>query len=414
MPEPIDYFEGKRSDRIYVTRSFEVDIPFEGGSGRDARYISRVIDPNELHEFVQIKDQVIIRVTKGKRQEIKAFFYEDNRQIKHLTIQRYSRISGKPHKDTHFTFSGSEINQIIQLLKTARHITLEDSSKETLDDEILDDLFISGEDKRKFLLNNIELISEIVELNVTNRDITALAYRREQLKIFDHLLNDTAYIESRGAELGIRGKEAVWQRFFEDNPWIFGYGLNYVFMSELNDQKLEQITSGAYLSTPGKRIDALMKTRGLISSLCFVEIKTNETKLIDEKKPYRSGSWRVSNELTGSIAQIQRTMQLALDSIHSKHESTSKHGDPTGEIVFLYQPKAFVVIGSLEQFTTDFGINEEKYCSFELFRRNLRNPEIITFDELFSRAQFIIEHSNYEDQIVTDGSNQTFEEDIPF
>ncbi len=331
MPEPIDYFEGKRKDRIYISRAVEIDKPFEGGPGRDARYI-----------------------------------------------------------------------------------TLDDSSKETLDDDVLDDLFISGDEKRKFLVGNIDILSEIVSSNVTSHDVVALAYRREQLGLFESMLKDSTFIENRANELGIRGKEAVWQRFFEDNPWIFGYGLNYVFMSELDDKKLEQITTGAYLSSPGKIIDALMKTRGFISSLCFVEIKTNETKLLDERKPYRSGSWKISGELAGSVAQIQRTLQLALEIIHSKYESTSKHGDPSGEIVFLYQPKAYVVVGSLEQFMMESGINEEKYCSFELFRQNLNNPEIITFDELFSRAHFIVEHSGHESKSNIEGESTWSEDDIHF
>jgi len=33
-----------------------------------------------------------------------------------------------------------------------------------------------------------------------------------------------------------------------------------------------------------------------------------------------------------------------------------------------------------------------KAKSFELFRRDSRNVEIVTFDELFERAKFIVEH----------------------
>ncbi len=66
-------------------------------------------------------------------------------------------------------------------------------------------------------------------------------------------------------------------------------------------------------------------------------------------------------------------------------------GTPTGESVFLYQPRSFLVIGSLSEFLAEHGINEEKYSSFELFRRNLKSPEVVTFDELFERAKYIVE-----------------------
>jgi hypothetical protein len=50
-----------------------------------------------------------------------------------------------------------------------------------------------------------------------------------------------------------------------------------------------------------------------------------------------------------------------------------------------------IVIGSLQEFQTDHGINEDKYSSFELFPRHLLAREVITFDELFERAKFIVE-----------------------
>ena len=63
----------------------------------------------------------------------------------------------------------------------------------------------------------------------------------------------------------------------------------------------------------------------------------------------------------------------------------------TGEQIFLYQPKSYIVIGSLSEFKSDFGINEDKFSSFELFRQSQMNPDIITFDELYERAKYIVE-----------------------
>jgi hypothetical protein len=38
-------------------------------------------------------------------------------------------------------------------------------------------------------------------------------------------------------------------------------------------------------------------------------------------------------------------------------------------------------------------VNEEQYRSFELYRRNTAWPEIITFDELYERASYIVNHA---------------------
>jgi hypothetical protein len=373
-----------------------------------------VFDSQQSNEFVRVKDEVVLRVTPGQRQEVKATFYEDSRQIMYLTIQRYTRRDGKPHKRTQFTFSGGEIDRLYKLLRAVRFVSLAPQDKVRLDDDVLEDLFSSGEDKRSFFLKNVDLVKEIVESEITSRDVVALAYRRKQLQIFEALLADPAFMRSRRDQLRLRSNEAVWQRFFEENTWVFGYGLRYVFMSGLDDRKLEQVTTGHQLMQPGKRADAIMKTRGLVSSLCFIEIKTHETKLLHLGDPYRSASWAISDELAGSIAQIQRTLQLAVKTIQTQLQVVGPEGDPTGEIAFLYQPKAFVVIGSLGQFVSSAGINEEKFGSFELFRRNLSNPEIITFDELLARACFLARQG--QDDIAEHPAEPASDnqEDIPF
>lgn len=137
---------------------------------------------------------------------------------------------------------------------------------------------------------------------------------------------------------------------------------------------------------------ALLKTHGLIGAVLFGEIKTHATPLLKPvASPYRKECWQISDELAGAIAQVQRSVQVSLANIQSRLDVKGEDGAPTGERLFLYQPRSFLVIGSLAEFRTQHGINEEKYSSFELFRRNVTAPEIITFDELFERARFIVE-----------------------
>ena len=69
---------------------------------------------------------------------------------------------------------------------------------------------------------------------------------------------------------------------------------------------------------------------------------------------------------------------------------TDETGNPTGEEIFNYMPNSFLVIGSLQEFTGEHGVNQERFRSFELYRRNTTSPEIITFDELLERARFIV------------------------
>lgn len=189
--------------------------------------------------------------------------------------------------------------------------------------------------------------------------------------------------------------EDVWQLFFEMNPWIFGYGLNFIFNAPLEGKKLEQVVSGSDFNSSGKRTDGLLKTAGIVSSICLVEIKTPNTPLIKENTtPYRSECWQISDELSGGVAQSHKTVQKTVKNISgSKIEIKEKEGSPTGEVVYSYQPKSYLISGNLSEFITEKGVNEDKLSSFELFRRNMYNPEIITFDELYERARFIVHNA---------------------
>ena len=257
---------------------------------------------------------------------------------------------------------------------------------------------ITDDDLRRVVLSNVqarvlfqdnqELFAEVVRSEITKEDVVAVGYRKRQLHAFQRLLEEPDYFEEVKARKQC-SSEAVWQKYFEKNPWIFGYGLSYIPLSGLDDKKLEQVVHGHTVSEHGKRVDALLRTRGVISSLCFVEIKTHKTALL-QSQPYRQGCWAPSPELSGGVSQVQGTVALATESIRTKLALTDQAGNPTGEEAFNYSPKSFLVVGSLQEFVGDHGVNQERYRSFELFRRNTINPEIITFDELFERAKFIV------------------------
>jgi len=91
------------------------------------------------------------------------------------------------------------------------------------------------------------------------------------------------------------------------------------------------------------------------------------------------------------VAQIQKTVESAERAIGRKLDPKDEWGNPTGESAFVLRPRSVVVVGNLDQFVTPTGVNESKFTSFELFRRHLVAPEVITFDELHQRARFIVD-----------------------
>ena len=400
MSDDYEYFRNKRPDRVYLSRSLSQKQYRKDETGqvqefeRPFRVVSKVVDSAESHQFFKDGKQISLRITDGARQEVVAKFYEDTRGVFTLQIQRYTVESGSPH-NTYFTFINEEISTLYNFLRNIEVLPLRDELSAKLDDQFVSSLVLSRQQALDLLASQPDLVEELVRTKVSARDVAELGHRRKQLTEFAQLLEDEAYFEARRKSLGAnKGPEAIWQTFFEDSTWIFGYGLNYVLNSPLDGAKLETAVRGHDFLGSGRRVDALLKTQGLISALSFGEIKTHKSDLLKRVvQPYRKECWQVSDELAGGVAQVQRSVQTSLANIRSKIELKDASGAPTGETLFMYQPRSFLVIGSLSEFRAAQGINEEKYSSFELFRRSLNAPEIVTFDELYERAKYVVESS---------------------
>lgn len=374
-----DYFDGRVENRLYISKQF-ID---KFSINKTKKRFAYKIHPCEMqYQFMKKKNEVVLaeRNGSGGKYQFKAILLEDNKRIESLIVQTFTEYTGNPHQAA-FSFKGFEIENLYKFLKGIKELEFHTTDGFKVDDEKLEELLISQEQASKIVSGNQQVIIEALKNNITKSDIVALGYRKEQLEKFKKLLEDEEYFENEKNILEARGKEAVWQNFFEKNTWIFGYGLNYVFNSPLKDKKLEQVVSGYTFNNSGKRIDALMKTKGVINSFCFGEIKTHGTDLLKQvKDPYRGECWAISDELAGAIAQTQKTVQKSIKDLNTKIEIKDKSGNLSGEEVYIYQPKSFVIIGNLNEFKSEHGINEDKYSSFELFRQNNINPEIITFD----------------------------------
>ncbi|OHV61404.1 Shedu immune nuclease family protein [Pseudofrankia sp. BMG5.36] len=230
---------------------------------------------------------------------------------------------------------------------------------------------------------------------LTEQDIQVLADRKGQLDEFEKLLNEPGYFAEahdalRGA-VGKVGKERVWQIFFERNPWILGYGLKLVSCDPLDENRLEQVTSGAGIfSGAGKRVDALLKTRGYISSLLFCEFKHHDTELLDGI--YRPPDvYQVSKDVSGGVTQVQKTAHKAVAGLRNSIEAlVDPDGTPTGIEFSVIRPRQVLVVGNLQKLMVNGRINPEMSSSFELYRRSIHDVEIVTFDELFERAKYIV------------------------
>ena len=174
--------------------------------------------------------------------------------------------------------------------------------------------------------------------------------------------------------------EGEWENFFKRERWIFGHNLAYQFLSTVQPQAH---VGGTDLSGSGAlRVDQLMKTEADARFVVVVDIKKPDTKLLNDR-PYRPTIYRPSSELSGGAAQLQsycRVWATEGAKLEKNLTALAKQG------IYTCEPRAILIIGRTGQLDDDL----DRISSFELFRRNLQNPEIITYDELLARAKFML------------------------
>jgi hypothetical protein len=384
-----DYVANKRSDRVYVSRPFKVGWTRE----TDARYVTRVFDDGERSSFDSVENELVIRATHDDKVQVKAVVTSDEQGLRQLTLQsfRIYKDGTRPNEQYGINLRGHEIAEFVEFARLASSMQLDNTGKLRLDRESLAHVNIDMDSAaRSWVARYPEVLRELVASEATSRDVVAVAYRRKQLAMFDSMLHDEDYFDQLTADRFNGRKEATWQDFFERNRWIFGYGLFHLSADGFSEEKLEQVVAGSTVATPGKRIDGLLRTRGRISAACLVEIKHHRTPLLT-RGSYRSGAFQPSQELTGAISQILMSVDGMERQFQRLLVMKDEHGNPTGEEAVVARPRSVVVCGSLSEFVKDFGVNEDEFRSFELYRRHLFSPDVVTFDELYERAKLIVE-----------------------
>lgn len=393
------YIAKKVPGRLYVSRAIDIKSPkFADGVlsyiPQKGRYMDTVLKDTDGTVLGTVEKQVTLRRTRTGKRQIKAFVIEEPRNVRSLTVQSFNlgTDGDLPSQTSHFSLRGDEIRELLKLAGFALTAQFSSGDKLRLDSNSLVDVELTDEATRALLKRNHRLLENIVQHDITERDLVAVAFRKAQLKRFERLLSDQTYFAQEQARLNVQGAERVWQGFFEENQWIFGGALFLTAASAIDPGKLERAVVGPSVAGPGKRVDALMRTRGRIGALCFVEIKTHVTSLLKDQ-PYRSGAWAISDELAGAIAQVQKTVELAERQIRHVLRPTDDMGIATAEEAFLFRPRSVVVCGDLAEFRVNGKVNEERFASFELFRRQVTAPDVVTFDELLERARLIVESS---------------------
>ncbi|MFA5240395.1 MAG: Shedu immune nuclease family protein [Phycisphaerae bacterium] len=219
----------------------------------------------------------------------------------------------------------------------------------------------------------IPALKNFVANRLSGDDVNTILGRKDALELYRRMLdNADDYTEPQ------------WQSFFERNDWIFGYGLKYKFLRIL---QREAHISGTDLDGSNAVISDFLLTDARFTKL--VELKTPKTKLF-ENRQNRSDSWRLSTDLTDAISQI--LAQKANWELEGANTNYTSNGERINESA--HDVECILVIGQFSSIEANDRERAIKLKTLELYRRNLRNIEMLLFDELYERARFIVEGSS--------------------
>lgn len=142
----------------------------------------------------------------------------------------------------------------------------------------------------------------------------------------------------------------------------------------------------------------------------FIELKKPTTNLFGKSRN-RSNCWSLSAELQDSLSQVleqKASGLIKLDNLQYNDE---------GELIThkAYDSKVILVIGHWNELDEASSKRERdiKKKTFELYRRDSRNVKIMTYDELYNRAEYIV-HSQSNKKTKTKEVEEDNEDNLPF
>lgn len=236
-----------------------------------------------------------------------------------------------------------------------------------------------------------DLKALIKRTNIQETDLKSILFekRKLHLKAFLYLLknieiNDKSSFEHYREKYSIlQGDEAVWHHFLKSHDWILGLNVDIKFIREFYDEQKVGIEDSRGSGSP--KSDLL----GISDYTTLIELKTATTKVFKKNSnKARANTWDFTSDFVEGISQCLG-QKFSLEKDYRNKDFANEQGTILDKNqTFTMDPKTVFIIGNRK---AEFPHNREqdnitKSQTFERFRRNNRNIDIITFDELFERA----------------------------
>lgn len=260
-------------------------------------------------------------------------------------------------------------------------------------------------DKSKFVVqfsskDDADKINDLVELidasDLPSSAIESLTHnsRKKDLIGFFHLLKNTMLnglpsLDYYRQKYSIQnGEEYIWHHFLKKNDWILGLNLDIRFIMEFLEEQRVGLEDSLGKGSP--RADLL----GISDFTTLVELKHSNTDIFKTNKSKgRANTWDFSTDFIEGVSQCLG-QKFELEKIFDQKKFVDSEGIRLDkQQTHSLDPKSILIIGNKKkEFPINQGndINNIKLDTLQRFRRNTRNIDIITFDELFERAYQIV------------------------
>jgi hypothetical protein len=372
------YFDMRREAKTYISKVFSY-----GAERR--RNVVMVMEGNDQVLFGEIENAICLRLTGEKRKtQVIAMVTQDHKKRRRLSLQTFkSRADDtiKTSDKNEFTFRDDEFERLLTFLKRIEFIDFSNEERFQLEDisttkgpkaiidaadrGIVERFRGMSKDQRNDALR-------VMQGSLTSEEINILLGRRQGLDEFEEQIRRRVWSEKQ------------WQDFFHRQQWVFGYGLDYRVMG-LFDREMT-VGAGGTDNQNKPTVDFLMN---FTDYTVLVEIKKPDTAIFKQSRGGRAGTWAFSPEFTSAVSQIveQKAEWLSF-------AQTGEHHNRAGTATLTARTrnaKCILVIGSRDEFARSGSVRDERVMrdTFELFRREMRSIDIVTFDELLERARFI-------------------------
>lgn len=340
----------------------------------------------EKGRFFQVvyEDEKGFEIKLAPRTMLKAVYLYDKDDIEGIEIIK--TVSDKEIERVKLSkFNFAQLKSFLAFISEIDLKNITERRLKIFDDQELD--FDTIKSVKTLLSKNggAEIVESLInEGIITSKDIVNTAFRKRGLQIFKRLISENDYWKVYATENGqsTYSEEKTFQYFFEKNQWIFGYGLDYRYQNIL---QREAHLSEAELNGSNTVIGDYLLGDKMFTT--FIELKKPSTNLFG-KSSNRSNSWKLSNDLIDSFSQILEHKASGLLRFEKKQYTA---GEPLEQKA--YDSKVVLIIGHWNELDESSSTLEReiKKKTLELFRRDSRNVEILTFDELYERATFIVE-----------------------